>query len=1193
MSNDPFSRQPSAYAAADMSYRPPSSRWVYVLLGLILGLILLLVLAVVGGIWAYSNAGFSAARDVPKPQPLAHDAESFQSGLQRQLFVVDPAAAATSTRPQPIDPSVRAWIEQTLNGIDGDSYTYDVPRHDPMFMQAVKQSRFATTFGFQQRIALKLSLPDSFPLPEVSEFYTLLSVDRQTDPATGALKPYAVANLLFYDGYSEASSVRWFLCQVDGDWKLYDWERLEYGRRVSDEWANYLANLNSGLEDAYDTQIVELGEIIASAADVCKGDPGYDMLLDRIRRVERRPVLPADRLVRDLRIVWTYQTVGDYEESLRLLNQISSSGPQWGVLASRSNALLALERYDEAIVAANEFLRLAPDQPNAHETISLAYHYSDREDQALPHLLKLLAVCPEHAYARQRLVEIAGPADLPAVLRICLASRSSDEQLVSLVEQRFTDQWQPTELFDQWRNTQSEFKYLPASFWQLIEAAEAIDSDDVALVEERLQQARRDSPMVFADLATAQLRLHYLRSKQFDDLIALVGIEKLVDQTIISGYDDEAPEPELLAALLANELTQASRWIDLLRGMAWEESRADDAITACERMLDSLEGNATSNAADDSEFTVDLAYYAKTWCQDFVLQQMLREGRVVAALERFAEDRSMLDTITQYLVSNPTVPEMSLAIEKVAQLNDPELAMALEELRAAEQMAKGDFEGANQSLLNAIQIAGENFSNANVGIADGEEAINWTQTQLITRRVDYALQGKAYTLLQAADRENVTELIEQLARRGTVVCDSEAIVTADAMLNAVESPEVKTQMQIAFNNLAAHHRVHEAIANVTRIASDAETYKQPDRVYAGKGYAPEFIDALIYHGWLDDAERVLDAAALPDRWLDQGQAKKYRAAVSIRRQDASVAPGLLMSLPTDDAARLLSEAYIKPTLVANPDFAQELYNCCKPLVSQELGDNAVIVIEQSPRRPDREQIQTWVHETFSQDSVVESVMQADSVATYVVDVATVGRLLITISDRKLKSFNDYDIDVAKRLIDADHVLVIERIVPAFRPLADANAFSDDAFDVQRLLWTFATNAITASTLAIYSERASAFWVCDASSPATLTWSDRLPIERAVNADVVLHPINVDDTGQPVSLRRLRRAIAAGQTQVTFNLNATSVSERLEGELISVERSGGRATIRLKTDSQFDPTLRSGSLVMVSSFAIKLASPPAN
>jgi hypothetical protein len=970
------------------------------------------------------------------------------------------------------------------------------------------------------------------------------------------------------------------LCQEGGEWKLYDWERLEYGRRVSDEWANYLSNLNSGLEDAYDNQMIELGEIIAEAEGVSPGNAEHDRLISKIRTVERRPVLPADRPLRDLRIVWTYQSVGNYEESLRLLNQINFAETQWAVMAERGNVLLGLERYDEAIVAANQFLQLAPDHPNGHETISLAYYYSDRDEQALPHLLKLLAACPDNTYAIQRLAEIAKPTDLSAVLRICLVSQSSQERLATLLRSRFNDQWQPLALLDQWQITQAEFAELPAAFWQLIEAAEAIDKDDVALAAERLNQARENSPVEFAVLATDQLHIQFARTKQYARLIELVGVEKLINETIVNAYSDDEQEPELLAALLANDQAQTSRWIDLLRGIAWQKSRPADSYEALERMLASLSNNPVSRVLDDMESENDPGQFAESWCENLVVQQMLRDGRAVEAIERFGSDGSTIDLITAYLVRNPATAELPLAIEMLGQMEGKQIS--IEELRAALQMSSNSFEAANQALLTAIQIAGE--------IETDTETKNWTQSALIERRADYALRAKAYAVLRPTEHENPCDLIKQLAHQGATVCDRDAIMAADRMLNTIENADLVTLMSVACDDLAVDHRVDDAIANVARIASDVESCHKDQRSFMLYGYGERFLEALIHDGRTDAAEKLIELASRNDRWLDDGEARTFRAAVNLRRQEVEQAMQQLSTLDAEDVASWMDESFVKAMLIANPAIAETLHHKYPPQVSQNMGDNTVIVFDRSTTRPDRQQIQTWVNETFEHAGDVQAVEKADAVAAFVVDVTEVGRMLITISDRKFASYDDNDVRIAKQISDCDHALIFERLIPAFRPLEKIDPMDDNAFRSQRLLWTLATKAMTPTTQAIYSERANAFWACDANSNETLKWLGRLPIEQDANLNVNLIAENKDEGGEQATARALKRAMMEGRTGVTCIVSATGVNERLDAELIGMERADQSATVRLKTTSQFDPLLRNGTIALANPYSIELSPP---
>ena len=1194
MSNDPFSSRTTEYATSDLTYKSQSSLgWVYVLLGLLFGIFLLGILILCGGVWAYSNTGFSASSELPKPGTFEQDFESFNSDVRNFVASGSPIQASPQTAARTNDPEVERWLKQTLKSLNSTSSTLAVPFSETMFTQAIQNSRWATPFGFSQRLQLKFSLIEAFPDPDVCEYYTVLAVDREEDPATGAKLPFARANLLFYDGSSYAFSMRWFLCEEEGDWKLYDWERLEFGRRMSDEWANYFSNLDSGIEDNYDTAMSDLGEIIAQANGVSPTDPAHDQLVDRVRAIERRPILPADRAVRDLRICWTYETLGDYDEALRLLNQMQFPETEWGILAERADVLLVLDRYDEAITAANEFLKVAADHPNGHEIISLAYYYSDRDDLARPHLLKVLSTCPQNANALNRFVQIAKPTDLEFVLQTCLSRDLSAERLAAIVEYRFADDWQPIELFDQWQSVQPTFPSLPSAFWQLIQAVGAMNADDNVEATRLLQETIEQGPKVFADVASRQLRYYYERTKQYTALIELVGVEELIEETLTYYYnDDEAPEPDLLAALIVDQRTQSSPWIDLLRGIAWADTDSTESTAALERMLTAITTmpELFSKEANDSES--QFVDSAKPLCENLLVARLISDGRAADALNRFGSTESTISFVTNYCTTNPHAAELPFVLDQLSLIESIEAKASADEIRAAVRMAENDFAAADQALLNAIRLRGEN--------TDTENAYRetWRQQALAKQRVRNAIRSKAYSALSPLDPFLTNDMIQELAREGNEFCDVDAIIASNAMLASAEKASLTTKMIVAYHSVAARFLVDDAIATVTRIADDVESCRQEESPYQLYLYGQRFIELLILMGRINDAEKLAVLARKNNDWLDESDFKKMQAMICLRRSDADAAMVHLNTLSTADVRDWLAEELPKYLLNAHPLFAKMLYAKYSPLANRELGDFTVLLFDSSPIRPDQSQIQGWVAASLGNDVKIQQLERTDSIASYVFNVSAAGQFLITISDHKFLPFDGQYDAVADKLENSNHVLVIERLSRAISPLdasmvespaTDSSTTATDALaPAERLIWELATSAMTATSIAIYSEGTSSLWHCDATSNETLRWQGRLPIELAEATSFYLDYQDDKGMAKVVDARGLLAAFAAGKTNVRCLIGATAVQERLDAELIGLAPSKTLAKLRLKSSSQLDPALQSGTIILAHPDLIELA-----
>jgi len=441
-------------------------------------------------------------------------------------------------------------------------------------------------------------------------------------------------------------------------------------------------------------------------------------------------------------------------------------------------------------------------------------------------------------------------------------------------------------------------------------------------------------------------------------------------------------------------------------------------------------------------------------------------------------------------------------------------------------------------------------------------------------------------------------MIQELACGGDWFCDVDAIIASNAMLASEDNATLTTKMMIAYHSLAARFLVDDAIATVTSIAGDVESCRQEESPYQLYLYGRRFIEVLILMGRINDAEKLTDLANKNNDWLNESDFKKLQATICLRRSDADATMGHLNSLSTADVCDWLAEDLARSLLIANPSFAKMLYAKYSPLADPELGDYTVMLFDSSPIRPDQSQIQRWVAASLGNDVEVQQLGRTDSIASYAFNVSAVGQFLITISDHKFLPFEGQYDAVGDKLENSNHVLVIERLARAISPLdastvespaTDSSNTATDAFArPERLIWELATSAMTATSIAIYSEGTSSLWHCDATSNETLRWQGRFPIELAELTSIYLDYQDDNDMAKVVDARGLLSAFAAGKTNVRCLIGATAVQERLDAELIGLAPSKTLAKLRLKSSSQLDPSLQSGTIILAHPDLIELA-----
>ncbi len=469
MSQDPFSR-PGQYPTAHPVSPRRTQTWVYV--AVILGILFLFVslLLFAASLLALNHVGMIGTPDVPVTDGVSADMAAYANSL------VDQSASPT------IDEEIRQWLEDHSDEPNG-YFTHDLPFNKKLFMQAVAQSPQATSIGIEARLTMVSWLDEFFPQPETLDHYSLLSTQRIPDPTTNKPSNFAVVNLYFYEGYydgfSEGMSSRWYLHKDSEGWKLYDTQRLELGRRTSDEWAHYLSNLNSPFADAYDE----------SKANLVGADD-----IDVIRKEEHRKVLPKDSPVKQLLVAQAYQYLEAYDDALRVLDTITDPDLRWGVLTSKSHVLSAMQRDDEATVAANELLSISPNHPNGLYAICRTLESSKRFDELRPYLLRLFRICPNDWHVMEQLVKIATPDDLNSMLAASRPGTDSDAVIETLLDKCFDQDEAFPNVLKNWRQHSPSLSHVSESSWNMIEAAEKFADGDAFAAAELLQQTAEKYP---------------------------------------------------------------------------------------------------------------------------------------------------------------------------------------------------------------------------------------------------------------------------------------------------------------------------------------------------------------------------------------------------------------------------------------------------------------------------------------------------------------------------------------------------------------------------------------------------------------------------------------------------------------------------------------------------------------------------
>jgi hypothetical protein len=224
----------------------------------------------------------------------------------------------------------------------------------------------------------------------------------------------AVVYGYFWDEDDEAAEMRWWVAREQGQWKIYDWELLQFGMRESRE----LALLESGGSDVY----YEFhGELEQASSEFAGGDAGGTARRRMQRAESLLPKLPPalrDQALLSIAYYWSYH--GHLREAADAAERISdpdavpgahfcrmvyhdSRGESEQVLADcdryeaaigpgpntahyRAEALTSLERDEPAAAAWKQVLKYQP-----HDTHALREYARLLPEGSKPQLVEVVA----------------------------------------------------------------------------------------------------------------------------------------------------------------------------------------------------------------------------------------------------------------------------------------------------------------------------------------------------------------------------------------------------------------------------------------------------------------------------------------------------------------------------------------------------------------------------------------------------------------------------------------------------------------------------------------------------------------------------------------------------------------------------------------------------------------------------------
>ena len=521
-------------------------------------------------------------------------------------------------------------VDLLKNSLDALSEGEEVSLNTRLFTEAIDRSPLNTTpLGITDRLTLRNWFRLYTPAPDTySQSYRVLNISMRSEDV-------ARVDLVFYSTYNQAESHQWFLAKESGGgWSLYDWQRLEYGRRMSDEYAAYLRG-SPLLMDGYDKAM----EMAGDASDLFeegKTEEGRAKLL----QCERRRMLPTDQGISRLRIAYVWMSLDEYDEALRVLKSVRAPDKIWGVWPSIAVCHFVLEDYDEALVAVDRAKQQSPHHPNVSLTLMQTLDELEKPDMAVEAAIAGLRICPDDENFIDRVIDAGRPQDIPDLL-VSLAACDETYRWLQLVNHAEDNQdWAATV-----RKACEGNRRVPKIVPGLI-AAQAEEDDDLAakLYLEAIEVADDES---WKSVAVSRHTMIRTQQGKFAELFAESGdLEAVINEIAWNVFDDEFYQEaqDLLDALESDPSYTKLPWAKGVTGWChYELKNYEDAIVDLEACADWAADNADSISEDDDWIPNTVDYY--------IAQSMLEANRFSDALERFPDDVSRHDQIANHILA--------------------------------------------------------------------------------------------------------------------------------------------------------------------------------------------------------------------------------------------------------------------------------------------------------------------------------------------------------------------------------------------------------------------------------------------------------------------------------------------------------------------------------------------------------------
>jgi len=868
-----------------MAPRPPASGLkILAIIGAIFGGFFLLICGV-GGWFLYSRldqfgGGPPVAELPPRVDAWAVDADRFNEGLDRIHHLPNAEANAEAVI-EDVDGEIQKFVRKSIR----TRQDYDeIPFSQPMFFEAIKTSKQSEgEFSIIDKLSLYDWMTEGVPQPESKPSYRILGIHREPNAAL------AKVDILFYSTSDQAESHQWFLVKEKGQWKTYDWQSLEDGRPLSDEYAEYLRG-EPGVSEGFDLATEELSDLSMQWYN------DNDAAIESLRLLESKPMLRGDRPIAKIRMACVWLQWNEFEEAIRLLKTIGTPDNRWGVWPLLASAHVSLGQLDEASGYVEKMRGQSPHHPNVHYLMSEIHNGRNQSDAAADAALAGLKICPEDARLLANVVNQERPSDLPELLSLLGAMNGGAMNGGAMDGENEGNSSWSTVLY---RATYSPawgealLKHLPdaanapAGVTQIVAghlAWSVRDFDAAAtqyLAAMKLATSESLKSSALENYLNARLQNDRYREifDESDDLDAtLKSLTEMAFQVELDGEPEE-----LLSVLESHPGIDASPWRDSLLGWArFETDRLKPARESLERFARWVHGS-DANLDEDSNWIASSA--------DFYLASvMLADGDPGAVLDRWPGDSNRHDQIADSVLESGNEALAEAVLKRVATTPIDSLELLKHQLLADQSMRRGDIDSCEDHHRRAVQMATSML----------EDEGGYGLYPLWQRRIrDLVWNRQWETLADVLQNEPMEE--ENRSSRITMAVDAIAVVQDVTGFGAMAKVFSASGLEADESRASFDHSVGEAALNAGKNEIAVQGLQRSldatdsDRSWQFSQRRQTLVKALLRSGLDERALRYLHDTAVeeestipPEATLDwkNGDHEKLLAHLSLATADA-------------------------------------------------------------------------------------------------------------------------------------------------------------------------------------------------------------------------------------------------------------------------------------------------------------------